>query len=245
LKLPLRSSLLSLASPKRLKLVGLWMIIAGLIGEAIVIVFVPSGPFEKILSVIFTLIIALGVWVEEVAGEAIEAREKAEADLKIAELNARVAEANQKAQEASLELAKFRSPRSVTNEKSEEMAAKLRRFSGTPYDMVVSSNDSEISAFLLHIRAILDKAGWTALPWDAPSQVIRPIIGPTVGIGISVSNVFITADFQGARILVPAAQGLAEELRAIGIEASAGSAVVMGVGMSKNNAVHIMIGRKM
>jgi hypothetical protein len=67
------------------------MIIGGLIGEAATIFFVPSGGIEKTLSVIFTLVIALGVWLEEVAGESIEAKEKAATDLKLAELNARAA----------------------------------------------------------------------------------------------------------------------------------------------------------
>jgi hypothetical protein len=73
LKLPLRSGLLSLASPKRLKLIGLWMIIAGLIGDAGIIAFIPSGTIEKILSALSSLVIALGVWVEEVGADAINA----------------------------------------------------------------------------------------------------------------------------------------------------------------------------
>lgn len=82
------------------------MIIAGLIGDAAIIVFVPSGYFEKTLSVISNLIIALGVWVEEVGSEATEAREKADTDLKIAELTTRSSEANARAAEAELHAAK-------------------------------------------------------------------------------------------------------------------------------------------
>jgi hypothetical protein len=60
-----------LASPATLNWLGLQMIIWGLVAEAIVIVFVPSGSLEKGLSVFCTLIIAGGVWVEHVGAEAL------------------------------------------------------------------------------------------------------------------------------------------------------------------------------
>jgi hypothetical protein len=59
------------------------MIIVGLIGEAIAIVFISSGPVEKAVSLVCTLVIAFGVWVEEAGGEATEAEEKAESDLRL------------------------------------------------------------------------------------------------------------------------------------------------------------------
>lgn len=95
------------------------MIIAGLIGDAAIIVFVSSGSFEKTLSVISSLVIAFGVWIEEVGSEAAEAKEKADNDLEIAELNARAAEANRAAEEekhARLKLEARLQPRSLNQE---------------------------------------------------------------------------------------------------------------------------------
>jgi hypothetical protein len=80
-KLPFRSLLLSLASPKLLETTGLWMIISGLIGDAIIIAFVPSGTVEKVLSAASSLVIAAGVFIEEVGSKAADApRELSEND---------------------------------------------------------------------------------------------------------------------------------------------------------------------
>lgn len=84
MKLPFRSLLLSLASPKTLETAGLWMIIAGLIGDAIIIAFVPSGTVEKVLSAVSSLIIAAGVLIEEIGSKAADApRELDENDAKL------------------------------------------------------------------------------------------------------------------------------------------------------------------
>jgi hypothetical protein len=63
---------LSFGSPATLKSTGVWMIIVGLAAEAIVIFAIPSGTFEKSASVVCTVVIALGVWVEHVGSHALE-----------------------------------------------------------------------------------------------------------------------------------------------------------------------------
>ena len=63
--------MLSAASPERLKWIGFRLLIAGLIGEAITIPFVPSGILEKALNAFCTGVIAIGVWFEEVGANAI------------------------------------------------------------------------------------------------------------------------------------------------------------------------------
>jgi hypothetical protein len=69
----LGSFLLSFGSPAALKSAGIWAIVAGLIAEAVAIVAIPSGSNEKLVSVICTVVIALGVWVEHVGSAALEA----------------------------------------------------------------------------------------------------------------------------------------------------------------------------
>ena len=66
----MKQFLLSRASPEALKLLGFRLLIAGLVGEAIVILSIPSGFLEKGLNAFFTLMIAVGVWMEEVGGNA-------------------------------------------------------------------------------------------------------------------------------------------------------------------------------
>jgi hypothetical protein len=65
--------LLRLASPKRLRTFGFRLLVAALIADALVIVFVQSGSPEKVLSFLCTLLIAAGVWIEEIADHAIAA----------------------------------------------------------------------------------------------------------------------------------------------------------------------------
>jgi uncharacterized membrane protein len=67
--------LLRYLSPEKLRWLGFWLIIIGLIGEAAVIIFVTFGKWEKVLTSIFTVMIAIGVWLEKVgADESTEPR---------------------------------------------------------------------------------------------------------------------------------------------------------------------------
>jgi hypothetical protein len=194
-------------------------------------------------------LIALGVAAEILFAR--KARSKAEtlqrgsdekvahAMLKASEADARAAEANQKAQESALELVNFRAARSISNENSSQIAERLHRFAGTPYDVAISSNDSEITTFQYVLHGMLKKAGWTALPWGQPSPRMSPIFGPEVGLGYAVSNVTI----DGGAVYSEQAKELANELKTAGIEAVAIGVFIIGP-PNTNNAVHIMIGRK-
>lgn len=133
------------------------MIIAGLVGEAIIIVFVATGTKEKALSVIFTLLIALGVWLEEIGGGAIEAREKAENALRLAELAAR-------AEEARLETERLRSQfgwRMLSDEEGATLIAGLSKFSGQ-VRISCASGDVESSVYAMQFARAFQLAGWKA-----------------------------------------------------------------------------------
>ena len=62
-----REFLLSRVSAQRLKMFGFRLLIASLFADALVIIFVPSGFMEKVLSAICTVGIILGIWLEEIA----------------------------------------------------------------------------------------------------------------------------------------------------------------------------------
>jgi len=47
--------------------VGFWVLVGGLVGEGLVISFVPSGKLEKALAVLCTLVVIVGVAVEHIA----------------------------------------------------------------------------------------------------------------------------------------------------------------------------------
>jgi len=55
------------ANPALWSSIGFWILVAGLVGEGIVIVVVPSGKLEKALSVLCTILIIAGVTIEHVA----------------------------------------------------------------------------------------------------------------------------------------------------------------------------------
>jgi hypothetical protein len=59
--------LLSRVSAETLKTFGFRLLIASLFADALVIIFVPSGFVDKVLSAICTVGIILGIWLEEVA----------------------------------------------------------------------------------------------------------------------------------------------------------------------------------
>jgi hypothetical protein len=139
------------------------MIIAGLIGEAIAIVLIPSGTFEKTVSVVCTLIIALGVWIEEIGGDAAEARESAETDLKLAELNARAAEAQletERIKAENLSIQRIIRPRRLpTGGAFTEKYDELAKFADTLFVVYVVP-DFEAQLFARDIWNVLARAGW-------------------------------------------------------------------------------------
>lgn len=65
--------ILRFAPPHSLRTFGFRLLVAALIADAFVIIFIQSGNLEKALSFLCTLLIAAGVWIEEVADHAIAA----------------------------------------------------------------------------------------------------------------------------------------------------------------------------
>src|ERR1700674_1657345 len=131
--------LLSLASPEALKFVGLWMIIAGLVAEAAVIIAVPSGGLEKTLSVLFTLLIAAGVWIEHVGTAALEAVQQKEAALSQEQLRKQIG------------------PRRID---SETFLKALEGKPKAPAEIMFSREDGEAFQLAIQIRNLLREAGW-------------------------------------------------------------------------------------
>jgi hypothetical protein len=238
------------------------LVVLGLIVEAVVAFIHPSydSPVETWAPFIADTLVALGV-AGEVLFTMMSSRRHSEllirsnakltdaimrageATKKASMAEARASIANQKAQEAILELEKFRAERILTGQQMARIAEKLKQFAGTEYDMALHSNDPELMGFLYFIETTLLKGGWKALSWLAPAMVItwRSI---HVAVGISVTNIVVGMHREQASLLLPAAQCLAEELMAAGINARV-SPMPDAHGMSQNTtAIHILIGRK-
>jgi hypothetical protein len=170
------------------------------------------------------------------------ANEATSARAAIAEANARAAQGNQKAQEASLELAKFKAPRELTQEQREQIVGELKQFPGTEYDIAISSIDPEILGFVDIIEPILLAAGWVPLDWAGPgtAQVLRRSgLRPIINVSASVTNVMIGVHVNQPPKFLESARVLSAALMAAGVAASARELIV-GPGSSTNaNAILI------
>src|ERR1700687_171695 len=63
--------LLSRVRPEKLKSFGLRLLIAGLVADIIVLIVVPAGLCERLLSAVCTAAIVIGIWIEEVGDHGI------------------------------------------------------------------------------------------------------------------------------------------------------------------------------
>lgn len=135
------------------------------------------------------------------AAKALDAAETARKEaegfqLQIAQANERAATAEQRANQARLELARIRTPRSLTN--VPELVAALKAFKGTEYTVNVFM-DNESIEFTKIVAGALDAAGW--------------IRKQPAGMNIGVPTVEIDFD-QGAMQNVPACLDTGISLRA-------------------------------
>jgi hypothetical protein len=134
-----------IASAELVEKVGLWAIIAGLIGEALQIIYAfflseISFAWDKSLSAFFTLTIALGVWIEH-AGAAEAA-------------------------------ARHRRPRRELFGSHGAFIQALRAFPGMEFDIGSGPNDGEVEDFIWDIEPALEEAGWKQLVGDTRAAVL-------------------------------------------------------------------------
>lgn len=233
----MKRSLLRVFSAETVELIGLWLIISGLVGEAVLIFWKIETSWEKPLTFVFTVAIALGVWIESVGAGDISS-----------EKDARIAEANARALEAQLALEKYRARRHLTQEQWRSIVAKIVSFGPQQFDMAVNDADPEAqrigNSIFHHLRTM---AGWRCINWLQPgSAVVRwqpPSADfPDWGINTMTIGVQIQVIPKERDALGPSARALAEALNAEGVETKA----ELGLGShSKNaNTIHILVGSK-
>ena len=218
--------LLSWFSAEALETIGLWLIIAGLIGEAALVFSWLETGFEKPLTFVFTVMIAFGVWVENV-GDADISSEK----------DARIAEANARALEAKLELEKYKEPRALTEEEQQKIATRLKQFAGQQYAMSVSAGQ-EAENLMCLIDSALKAAGWVRMP-PLFGIITGAKCGPAGVNTLSGISIRIAPDKEaelGDKISL-----FAEELKKIGFDVRLARDPDISPG---TNTVHVMIGQK-
>ena len=72
---------------------------------------------------------------------------------------AQISDAKARAAEAELELARLKTPRTLSKEQLERISSRVKRFGGTPFDLWISS-DSDSASLLVLIDPMLRAAGW-------------------------------------------------------------------------------------
>jgi hypothetical protein len=169
--------------------------------------------------------------------------EQLTSDLK--DKDVKIAEANERANVATLELAKFKAPRILTVEQISRVTMAMKRFARTEFDGGVGPlNDPEPLHFFDQVVQALTAAGWKQLAFASQQVMTLPRSNgtPPVG-GVSVTNVIIDIHPSQASRLWPVAKALAEALAAEGIAAAYDQG--SGGGSMNERAIHVLVGRKL
>jgi hypothetical protein len=153
-----------------------------------------------------------------------------------------IADAQQRAAEANLELARMKTPRSLTAEQQREIADKLKPWAGALFDVGAIHGDTEVAELELILESVLETAGWQQVDWQGGDVVLSRPGKPATGL-ITTTGVAIGVYPEKASGLGLAATTLVASLAAAGIPARAGP--VGAEFINKNvEAIHILIGRK-
>jgi len=221
------------------------LILAGIVGDIVLPFFFPHDTVswsERWAQVACNALIGVGLAVEYVCivrTIAATSALQAASDMRVAEAEARAAEAYQHAMEAKLELARLQTPRTLSAEQARLIGERLRQFGQIPF-VFRSQAEPEPITFAEHLGKALAGAGWA---WMAPNDAItlsspeRPSIGLGMTLGVSIQ---VTESRQAE--WQPAAAALQVTLAEFGIAAniedfsSADSLTV--------DAIHITVGTK-
>jgi hypothetical protein len=143
--------LLSLFSTESIEVVGLWLIVVGLvlevalIADALIMELLPTK-FDKPLSMAFTLMIAVGVWVEHAAASKSKVARDAEAELKFARLDKKI------------------TPREINDNEADKFVGAIQSFAGTPFS--IECDPAAEYGFVNRLIELLQRAGWKWLSYS-------------------------------------------------------------------------------
>jgi hypothetical protein len=163
--------------------------------------------------------------------------------LDIAATNERAANAEKAAADAHLALERLKSPRRLTDEQEERMAAKMRVFEKTQFDTAIDPS-SETQDLLLQIENTLQKAGWSQIDWGGEAWGLSFTRDGRrkAGVVAAITGVLIEMHKEHSDQLSPAVTALTLALRGEGIATEA--KFVGGLKNNNPNAIHIIVGDK-
>jgi hypothetical protein len=205
------------------------LVVAAVFAELVIVGIHP--PYDSSLnkwgSALADASIALGI-VGEVLFSRLDARIQTElrsrSNKELAAAVQSAARANERAAEAQLQLANFRSARTLTRDQMYRIAEKMKPFAPLTFDAAANPGSAECVQCLRFIEVALGLAGWKQRDFHAPGlKEDRRTVGlPTIGLQGSVSNVaifFLVDDSEPS--YAEAAGALADALMAEGIIAEA------------------------
>lgn len=198
-----------------------FFIIIGLVVEIVLAAFSVETPTIKHWApVAADVLIVLGV-----AGEILFSRKAARSQKALqVHVDARVADALNRAAAAQEELRKFRTPRVqlLTAENRERLLAALSPFGGTIFVVGHDEKDREVWEFLWEFEPLIRQAGWIHVDWQGGRTFPKRNWpeGHLYGFA-SVMNISIETRLSGTLDVVdPVTKvALAHALREVGIEA--------------------------
>jgi hypothetical protein len=216
----MRDFLLGMASPEFWRNAGYLLVALGVLGIVAVMLFADHQRRLR-KGLLFVAVLLAGLALARFGESAL------------------LAEARERADEAELELAKIKTPRMLTTEAQQRVAAKLRQFAGQEFAGQVAPGSDDARPLWETLDKALTAAGWVRVPpiglavGDPPAGVpLVPNSGVTAFVAASRANEF-----------APIAQLLAAALMAEGI--IAGVSASAGPQMEQRPAVIVVeIGRK-
>ena len=214
-----------------------FLILFGLAVEIVAVFILGKDWLESILTVASTALILIGVW-----GELFFERRAREAgDRMIADAEARAAEALRDAARANLELAKFRSRRTLRPDQLTLIGNRIRSFR-PKWDMgIADRNDEEQVNFAAALGNFIH-AFWVSQLWKGGRiDVVVPSPG-TVGL-VMASDVSIQIHPDHEASLRTAGEALASALQEVGIAAAVERYSLYGYN-TNNDSIHVLIGPK-
>jgi hypothetical protein len=193
---------------------------------------IEQGAFAAVVIALAVEFVALKV------GEPYKEKITHERDLQLAR-------AQKDAADSKIALEKFKAPRELTPEQRGRIVDKLKKFSGTEYDIAISDSEPEILGLVLAVELVLSTAGWTELDWKGTGQaLIRGGKQPLIRLGVTIANVLIVVLTDQPPKFFELALALSDALKAEGVDATAGEFGSHAMSSTNANAIHLLIGRK-
>jgi hypothetical protein len=199
-------------------------------------------------ALLFTALVVVGV-----AGELWVGWYHWSKDRKLAPLRAELSEILQSEIEVAradsaksrLDLAKIKTPRSLSSEQARDLSTVISKFKGTRFDISAIVGDPEALALVGPMADALRNAGWAWIEFNHPNgpfMNVYSIAGlPNIGqVGTTGVSVVMHADHQ-AEFQVAAA-ALSNALDTLDIKADSGTTGRLDI--PNHDTLHILIGRK-